>query len=61
MDVPQVPGWHRRLFDSDEGPSSVQKPHIVLLFKNLNRHMQKTVIIVLMQHANITFIIYKKP
>lgn len=45
-DVPQVSGWHWRLFDGDKGPSFVQKPHIVLLFKNLNRQMKEFTLMV---------------
>lgn len=34
--------WHRRLFDSNERPSFVQKPYIVFLFKNLNTYKPPT-------------------
>jgi len=55
IDIPQVSGWHRRLFDSNDGPSFVQEPHIVLLFKNLNRDMEKFFMIAMMQKAKYCF------
>lgn len=57
MDVPQVSGWHRRLFDSDKGPSFVQKPHIVLLFENLKRHIQKVTFMMCVQQAKCYFLL----
>lgn len=57
MDIPQVSGWHRWLFDSNDGPPFVQKPNVVFLFKYLNRNAEK-LFIRECNKQNITFMIY---